>query len=111
MYSQLKIDLPILLGHEIIGPLHVFAGPSIQLVLGNDFDLSNVALTDLEKNTTIGFQFGAGINLGRLGLDVRFERGLSPNQISLINNNITTISESFIDTRPTQVIFALSYAL
>jgi hypothetical protein len=73
--------------------------------------LSNVALTDLEKNTTIGFQFGAGINLGRLGFDVRFERGLSPNQISLINNNITTISESFIDTRPTQVIFALSYAL
>jgi hypothetical protein len=111
VYSQSKIDLPILLGYEIIGPLHVFAGPSIQLVLGNDFDLSNVALTDLEKNTTIGFQFGAGINLGRLGLDVRFERGLSPNQISLINNNITTISESFIDTRPTQVIFALSYAL
>ena len=111
VYSQSKIDLPILLGYEIIGPLHVFAGPSIQFVLGNDFDIKQVALTDLEKNTTIGFQFGAGLNLGRLGLDVRFERGLSPNQISLINNNITSISESFIDTRPTQVIFALSYAL
>ena len=89
----------------------MFAGPSIQFVLGNDFDIKQVALTDLEKNTTIGFQFGAGLNLGRLGLDVRFERGLSPNQISLINNNITSVSESFIDTRPTQVIFALSYAL
>lgn len=111
VYSQSKIDLPILLGYELIGPLHVFAGPSIQLVLGNEFDLKSVALTDLEKNTTIGFQFGAGLNLGRLGLDVRFERGLSPNQISLINNNITTLSESFIDTRPTQVIFAFSYAL
>ncbi len=111
VYSQSKIDLPILLGYEILGPLHVFAGPSIQFVLGNDFDIKQVALTDLEKNTTIGFQFGAGLNLGRLGLDVRFERGLSPNQISLINNNITSVSESFIDTRPTQVIFALSYAL
>ncbi|MFT6722637.1 MAG: hypothetical protein ACJA1V_000698, partial [Flavobacteriaceae bacterium] len=66
---------------------------------------------DLEKNTTIGFQFGGGLNLGRLGLDVRFERGLSPNQIQLINNNLSSISESLIDTRPTQVIFALSYAL
>ncbi|MFY9444868.1 MAG: porin family protein [Flavobacteriaceae bacterium] len=111
VYSQSKIDLPILLGYEILGPLHVFAGPSIQFVLGNDFDIKQVALTDLEKNTTIGFQFGAGLNLGRLGLDVRFERGLSPNQISLINNNITSVPESFIDTRPTQVIFALSYAL
>jgi len=111
IYSQSKVDFPILLGYELLGPLHLFAGPSLQLVLSNDFDVKGVGLKDLGKNTTIGFQFGAGINLGRLGLDVRFERGLSPNEIQLINNNISTISESLIDTRPSQIIFALSYAL
>lgn len=110
-FSQTKIDFPILLGYELLGPLHVFAGPSFQLVLANDFDVNAVDLKDLEKNTSLGIQFGAGINLGRLGLDVRFERGLSPNQIKLINNNITNLPESLIDTRPTQLIFALSYAL
>ena len=111
IYSQSKIDFPLLLGIELLGPLHVFAGPSLQLVLSNNFDVKGVGIKDLEKNTTIGFQFGGGLNLGRLGLDVRFERGLSPNQIQLINNNLSSISESLIDTRPTQVIFSLSYAL
>jgi hypothetical protein len=111
IYSQSKIDFPLLLGLELLGPLHVFAGPSLQLVLSNNFDVKGVGIKDLEKNTTIGFQFGGGLNLGRLGLDVRFERGLSPNQIQLINNNLSSISESLLDTRPTQVIFALSYAL
>ena len=110
-FSQTKIDLPILLGYELLGPIHVFAGPSFQLVLANDFDVNAIDLKDLEKNTSLGIQFGAGINLGRLGLDVRFERGLSPNQIKLINNNVTNLPDSLIDTRPTQVIFALSYAL
>ena len=110
-FSQTKIDVPILLGYELLGPLHVFAGPSFQVVLANDLNLDAINLTDLEKNTSMGVQFGAGINLGRLGLDVRFERGLSPNQIKLINNNIASLPNRFIDTRPTQVIFALSYAL
>lgn len=108
-FSQSKLDIPILLGYKLIGPLHVFAGPSFQVILANNFD--DFELKDLEKNTTVGLQFGAGINLGRLGLDLRLERGLSPNQIKLINNNITTLPESLIDTRPSQVIFALSYAL
>ncbi len=110
-FSQTKIDLPILLGYDLLGPLHVFAGPSFQLVLANDFDVNAIDLKDLEKNTSLGIQFGAGINLGRLGLDVRLERGLSPNQIKLINNNVTNLPDSLIDTRPTQLIFALSYAL
>ena len=111
IYSQSKIDLPLLLDYELLGPLHIFAGPSLQWVLANDFDLKSIDLKDLEKNTTIGLQFGAGLNLGRLGIDVRVERGLSPNQIKIINNNIGALPDSRIDTRPSQLIFSLSYAL
>ena len=30
-YDVSKLDLPVLLGYKIIGPLHVFAGPAFQL--------------------------------------------------------------------------------
>ncbi len=37
-YKITKIDAPILLGFELIGPLSVFAGPSLQYIYDSNFD-------------------------------------------------------------------------
>src|SRR5690606_6082065 len=37
-YDISKLDLPVLLGYKIIGPLHIFAGPAFQYTLKNDLD-------------------------------------------------------------------------
>ncbi|PRX53224.1 outer membrane beta-barrel protein [Flagellimonas meridianipacifica] len=107
-YSVSKLDLPVLLGYKIIGPLHVFAGPAFQYTLSNDLD--GVNIQDVENDFTLGLNIGAGVNLGRLGLDVRYERGFSENEAEFISDNITNI-QGRVDSRPAQVIFSLSYKL
>ena len=107
-YNISKLDLPVLLGYKIIGPLHVFAGPAFQYTLSNDLDGLNVE--DVENDFTVGLNIGAGVNLGKLGLDVRYERGFSENEAEFIGNNVTDISGR-VDSRPSQVIFSLSLKL
>ena len=105
-FKMRKLDLPILFGHRFLGIFHGYLGPAFQFIL--DTGLENISLGDIEKETTLGFQIGGGINLGKLGIDLRYERGLSPNYIDIIGGEIEGIS---LDTRPSQVILGLSYKL
>jgi len=107
-YDISKLDLPVLLGIKIVGPLHVFAGPAFQYTLKND--LESVEIEDVESDFTVGLNAGVGVNIGRLGLDVRYERGFSENEANFIGNNITDVSGR-VDSRPSQVIFSLSLKL
>ena len=107
-YDVSKIDLPVLLGYKLIGPLHIFAGPAFQYILSND--LEDVELADLKNDFTIGAHFGVGVTLGNIGLDVRYERGFSKNEAEIIGDNIADISGR-VDSRPSQIIFGLSLKL
>ncbi|SHH03819.1 outer membrane beta-barrel protein [Flagellimonas flava] len=107
-YDVSKLDLPVLLGYKLVGPLHIFAGPAFQYTLSND--LGDLEVEDVENDFTVGLNAGVGVNLGKLGLDVRYERGFSKNEAQIISNNITNI-EGRVDSRPSQVIFALSLKL
>ena len=107
-YDVSKLDLPVLLGYKIIGPLHIFAGPAFQYTLKND--LKDVELDDVKNDFTIGAHFGVGVNLGNIGLDVRYERGFSENEAEIIGDNIANI-EGRVDSRPSQIIFGLSLKL
>ncbi|WP_282076243.1 porin family protein [Maribacter aquivivus] len=108
-FDMSKLDLPVLLGINLIGPLHVFAGPSFQYILDTEFD--GITIDDVENDFSVGMNIGAGVNLGKLGIDLRYERGFSENEISFINTNVTTLGPSRIDTRPDQLILSLSLAL
>ncbi|WP_127018419.1 outer membrane beta-barrel protein [Flagellimonas beolgyonensis] len=107
-YDISKLDLPVLLGYKLIGPLHVFAGPAFQYTLKND--LGDLQVEDVKNDFTVGLNAGVGVNLGKIGLDLRYERGFSENEAEFIDNNITTVSGR-VDSRPSQVIFALSLKL
>ena len=101
-----KLDIPVLLGFKVIGPLHIFAGPSFQYILNTKFD--GITIDDIENDFTVGINIGAGVNFGKFGLDLRYERGFSENEVSFINTNITDAEPSRIDTRPNQLILSLS---
>lgn len=108
-FDMSKLDVPLLLGVNLIGPLHVFAGPSFQYILKTEFD--GITVDDIENDFTVGINIGAGVNLGKLGIDLRYERGFSNNEATFINTNITNVGPSRIDTRPDQLILSLSLAL
>jgi outer membrane protein with beta-barrel domain len=104
-YKMSKLDMPVLVGIKLIGPIHVFAGPAFQYYLNND--LKGVNISDVENDFSVGMNIGASIELGRIGIDVRYERGLSENEA-----NWTEAGNTFtLDSRPEQIIFNLSYSL
>ncbi len=107
-FNMSKLDIPVLLGLKVIGPLHVFAGPAFQYILKTEFD--GITIDDVENDLTVGMNIGAGVNLGKLGIDLRYERGFSDNEATFINTN-TNVGQSRIDTRPDQLILSLSLAL
>ena len=72
-FKMSKLDLPVLLGAKVIGPLHVFAGPAFQVILDTEFD--GISIDNVENDFTVGLNIGAGVNLGKLGIDLRYERG------------------------------------
>lgn len=107
-YKISKIDLPVLLGIRVLGPVNVFAGPSFQYILDNDFQ--GVTVGDVEDEFTIGAQFGAGIQFKGIGVDVRYERGLSDNEAQVLDlDNPNGVKR--VDARPNQFILSLSLNL
>ncbi len=106
-----KIDVPVLIGAKLIGPIHAFVGPAFQFILDSDYSASDVK--DLKTDDfSLGMQIGVGVELGKLGIDVRWERGLTKNETKYSKKapGIGSTLESFeIDTRPNQIIFGLSY--
>ena len=107
-YNVSKIDLPVLVGAKVLGPVTVFAGPSLQYIVENDFE--GFDLGEVEEEFTIGAQLGAGIQFGRLGLDVRYERALKENEAEFMDLE-SGEGPRRVDTRPSQIIFGLSLSL
>lgn len=103
-FDMSKLDLPVLLGINVIGPINVFAGPSFQYILDTEFE--NITLGDVENDFTVGLNFGVGLNLNNIGIDLRYERGLSENESAILDSNNLTIGT--LDTRPEQLILSLS---
>ena len=110
-YKVSKIDLPILLGFTVIGPINIFAGPAFQYTLDNDLDgLDGLTTEDVKNDLSVGYHAGIGISFGKLGLDVRYEGALTENQANIIENNIADISGR-VDSRHSQIIFGVSLKL
>ena len=104
-----KLDVPLLIGFKVIGPLNVFAGPSLQYIIDSDFE--NATINSIQDDFSVGLNFGVGISFNKIGIDLRYERGFSDNEATLINNNITTLNSDRLDTRPDQLILSLSVML
>ncbi len=107
-YKISRLDMPVLLGLKVIGPLSVFAGPAFQYTLDNNF--KGITYDKIASDFTVGYNFGAALDLGRLGFDVRYERGFSSNEALFIDNNISHDTYR-LDSRPKQIILSLSYRL
>lgn len=103
-----KLEAPVLLGYKILGPLSVFAGPSFQYIISEKSKAIN--LGDLKENFTVGLQLGTRLKVGRFGLGIRFERGFTDNEVTILGNNDLAIAGR-VDTRTKQWILSASYDL
>ena len=103
-----KLDAPLLVGIKVLGPVSIFAGPSLQYIIDSEFE--NIDIDDVENDFSVGLNFGIGLNIDKLGIDLRYERGFSDNEATFLNNNNININNR-LDTRPDQLILSLSLLL
>ena len=107
-FKMQKIDAPLMIGLKVLGPVSVFAGPSFQYILDSEF--SGVSINDIENDFSVGLNFGIGLSLKKIGVDLRYERGFNNNEATFVSN-IGSIGPSRIDTRPNQLILSFSFIL
>lgn len=94
-----RLDAPVLVGINLLGPLvSVFAGPSFHYYIEDE-------LRDFEFDKfNAGYQFGIGLNLGNVGLDLRYERVLNGQTV-----NIDNVFTGDGDFRFQQLMLGLSF--
>ena len=102
--TQSRIEAPISLGLKVLPILSGFAGPTLRYEMTSDDKLPTGP-----EDLSVGIHFGARLHLGKLGLDVRYDKGLSDEEVKLIgSNNIP--SNLKIDNSSGLLSLGLSYA-
>ena len=100
-----KLEIPVLIGKRFFKVLRVNAGPIFTLLINEDITQST-AYEKIEsnyKNTTVGAQIGAGLDLAILTVDLRYEMGLQS-----ITDGITIGENTFnADQRLNQFLLSL----
>lgn len=108
-FDMSKLDAPVLVGFKIIGPVHLFVGPDFQYILNSEFE--GISINEIDNDFSVGIHFGVGVTLGKLGVDIRYEKGFTENEAHFVNTNITSLPNSRLDTRTEQLILSLSLKL
>ena len=109
-FDQTKIDVPILVGFDIIKPVSLFLGPSVQYVLESTLEDIEVNNIDVESDLGLNFQAGIAIQLHRqIRIDIRYEKGISNNLLKVKDDTNSVIAE--LNTKPEQIILGVSLKL
>lgn len=108
-YAVSKLDAPVLLGINVLGPINLKAGPSFQYILKNELEKTSIEIGEVENEITVGYQLGLGVTFGRLEFDARYEGAFSEN--NAYGGELATDAGFRIDSRPSQWILSLAYSL
>ena len=106
-YKMSSVDLPVLVGIRIIGPLNLLAGPAFKFITSNK--VNGFEYDKIENGVTVGLNIGVSANLGRFGFDVIYDRGINANEADFIGENTT--NNFTLDTRQSQIRVGVSYRL
>ena len=104
-----EIQVPIIFGYNILGPLSIFGGPSFKYNLKTSSDIFN--LEDIKDKYILSILLGTRIKMRSLGIDLRYERGLNNGELKIINANGLNIPNGNIDSTTNRFSILLSYDL
>jgi len=102
-----RVDVPVLLGYKILGDnLGLFVGPVASYNLSTDNQFNDFK-ENAKSEFTVGYQFGAQVQLQKLLINARYEGAFTEDQRNFIN---TTTNETIrYDSRPGLFIVGLGY--
>lgn len=101
-----KLDLPVMVGKRFLKIFRVNAGPVFSLKLSQDIKNlkgSSDKIIANYKNATVGLQYGIGLDISMITVDLRVEKGLQS-----ISDELKIAGKSFsADQRLDQVMLAV----
>ncbi len=108
-FKSSEIQVPIIFGYNIFGPISVFGGPSFKYNLKTNSDFFD--LEDVKDKYKLSLLLGSRIKIKSIGIDLRYERGLNSGEIKIINANGINIPNANIDSTNNRFSILLSYDL
>jgi hypothetical protein len=89
-----KVDVPVMIGKRFLKIFRVNAGPVFSLLLSENIDQAGTKETWNEinanyKNATVGLQYGIGVDISMISVDLRVEKGFQSISEDLTIGNTT----------------------
>lgn len=103
-----KVDVPVMIGKRFLKIFRVNAGPVFSLLLSENIDQAGTKDTWNEinanyKNATVGFQYGIGLDISMISVDLRVEKGFQS-----ISEDLTIGETTFeADQRLEQIMLSI----
>lgn len=102
-----RLDLPVLLGYNVLGnTVGVFVGPVASYNLSKE-DTFNDFRENARDNFTVGYQFGAQVEISKLILNAKYEGAFSKDSRNFINR--VSGEEIRYDNRPNLFMVGVGY--
>ena len=105
-YKSSEIQLPIIFGYKVLGPISVFGGPSFKYNLSNS---SNFNLEDIKDKYTLSLLLGSRVKIRSISVGLRYERGLNNNEVLIINANGVDLDNANVDLTTSKLSLNISY--
>ena len=105
-YKSTDIQVPIIFGYKILGPISIFAGPSFKYSLSNS---SNFDLDDIKDKYTLSLLLGSRVKIRSISVGLRYERGLNNKEVSIINANGVNLDNANVDLTTNKLSLNISY--
>lgn len=105
-FRSSEIQLPVIFGYKIFGPISVFGGPSFKYNLSNS---SNFNLDEIKDKYTLSLLLGTRFKIRSISVGLRYERGLNNNEVLIINANGVDLNEANVDLTTNKLSLNISY--
>jgi Outer membrane protein beta-barrel domain len=102
-----RLDIPIMIGYQLFKTVRVNAGPIAHINIGSTSELTNTSGYTAKFNTaTWGYQAGIGLDLGKLGIDLRYEGNFAN-----YGDHLSFGGKSYsFDKKPSRLVASLAYS-
>lgn len=120
IYSVDKINVPLLIGYNVWGPIDIYAGPAYQNILESSLEGTQPADQEIiAQNSPLSGQVGIKATFGRFELDLRYDRSLSTPEdqsLDLIEGSAITPGyginlATFNDARLNQIMLSIGFKI
>ena len=105
-YKSSDLQLPIIFGYKVLGPLSIFGGPSFKYSLSES---SNFNLDEIKDKYSVSVLLGSRVKIKSISVGLRYERGLNSKEVLIINANGVNLNDANVDLTTKKLSLNISY--